>query len=52
MGGYGAYVWPAYTISAAVIAGLALAICRRRARLKARLELAEKPVAPKEASSQ
>ncbi len=37
MGGYAAYVWPAYAVSAIVIAGLAFAIWRRGRDLKRRL---------------
>ena len=49
MGGYGAFIWPAYFISAAVIAGLCLwAFAERKqtaGRLK-RLKAAEKDAAP------
>ncbi len=37
MGGYAAYVWPAYGVSAIVIAGLAFAIWRRGRALKKQL---------------
>lgn len=37
MGGYAAYVWPAYGVSALVIAWLAFTIWRRRRALKRRL---------------
>jgi len=37
MGGYGAYVWPAYAVSAATLAGLAILILRRAAKAQKRL---------------
>jgi heme exporter protein CcmD len=37
MGGYGAYVWPAYLISALAIGGLAFFIWRRGRDLRRRL---------------
>lgn len=37
MGGYAAYVWPAYGATALVIGGLAYAIWRRGRTLKKRL---------------
>jgi heme exporter protein D len=37
MGGYGAYVWPAYAVSAATLAGLAIFILRRAAKARKRL---------------
>jgi heme exporter protein D len=37
MGGYGAYVWPAYAISLAAFGALAFAIRRRARRLRRRL---------------
>ena len=37
MGGYAAYVWPAYGATAVVIAGLAFLIWRRGRALKKRL---------------
>ena len=37
MGGYGAYVWPAYGIAALVVAANALAPGRRLKRLKTEL---------------
>lgn len=37
MGGYGAYVWPAYGIAALVVVANALAPGRRLKRLKAEL---------------
>ncbi len=37
MGDHWSYIWPAYAISAAALIGLALAILRRRKRLRARL---------------
>lgn len=43
MGGYGGFVWPAYLLSAATIAGLAFLIGRRAARLRRRLEQLQKP---------
>ena len=42
MGGYGAYVWPAYGLSGLAIAGLAVAIWRRGRILRRRLKEAEK----------
>jgi len=42
MGGYGGYVWPAYLISAAVLATLSIATWRRGKNLSQRLEDAEK----------
>ena len=41
MGGYGAYVWPAYAIAVAVLGGLALQSWRARARARAALDAAE-----------
>lgn len=41
MGGYAAYVWPAYGVSALAIGGLALVILRRARRLRERLKAAE-----------
>ena len=41
MGGYGAYVWPAYAIAAAVLGGLALQSWRARASARAALDAAE-----------
>jgi heme exporter protein D len=43
MGGYGAYIWPAYGISALLIGGLVLVTLRAHARAKARLAALEKP---------
>ena len=37
MGGYGAYVWPAYAVSAVTLAGLAIVILRRAAKAQKRL---------------
>ncbi len=37
MGGYAAYIWPAYGVSAVVLAGLGLLIWRRGRDLKKRL---------------
>lgn len=37
MGGYGAYVWPAYAVSAGAILGLAFLIWRRGRRLRKEL---------------
>lgn len=40
MGGYAAYVWPAWGVSLAVLAGLAVAVARKRkTALKAAKEL-------------
>ena len=41
MGGYGAYVWPAYAIAAAVLAGLVLVSVRDRRRRERELAAAE-----------
>ncbi len=38
MGGYAAYIWPAYAVSAIVLAGLGFAIWRRGRDLKKRLK--------------
>lgn len=38
MGGYGAYVWSAYGVSAAAILGIAFLIWRRGRRLHKQLE--------------
>jgi heme exporter protein D len=45
MGGYAAYVWPAYGIAAAVLAGLAIASYRgmRRAERQAERERPARP---------
>lgn len=37
MGGYGAYVWPAYLITAAVLLAVTILIVRRSARARERL---------------
>jgi heme exporter protein D len=42
MGGYGAYVWPAYLISAVTLAGLVAHVLRRAARARKRLQALEK----------
>ena len=42
MGGYGAYVWPAYGVTALVLAGLVWAVLSRAARARRRLEALEK----------
>jgi heme exporter protein D len=42
MGGYGAFVWPAYLISAVTLAGLAGLIVARARRARRRLRLLEK----------
>lgn len=42
LGGYGAFVWPAYAISAATLAGLALFINVRARRARRRLSEIEK----------
>jgi heme exporter protein D len=41
MGGYAAYVWPAYAISLLALSGLAYFTLRRGRRLRRRLEQAE-----------
>ena len=41
MGGYAAYVWPAYAVSALALGGLVIFILRRGKRLRERLEKAE-----------
>lgn len=41
MGGYGAYVWPAYAVSAGAIVGLAFFIWRRGRRLRKELTKVE-----------
>lgn len=41
MGGYGAYVWPAYLVSAVTLAGLVFFTLRRAARARARLRALE-----------
>ncbi len=46
MGGYGAYVWPAYGISFLVLAGLGGAIWRRRKTLNAKLARLSENAAP------
>jgi len=38
MGGYGAFVWPAYVVSAFVLAALAYSIWRRGRHLKQKLD--------------
>lgn len=48
MGGYGAYVWPAYGVSAAALFGLAFLIWRRSRRLRKQLEEAESSLQGKE----
>lgn len=42
MGGYGAYVWPAYLITAATLAALIIFTLRRAARARARLRALDK----------
>ncbi len=42
MGGYGAYVWPAYLISAATLAALSLLLVIRARRARRRLADLEK----------
>jgi len=37
MGGYGAYIWPAYAISAIGLGGLVFVVIRRYARLRSSL---------------
>jgi heme exporter protein D len=41
MGGYGAYVWPAYIVSAAVLAGLIILVLRRAAKARRTLAALE-----------
>lgn len=42
MGGYAAFVWPAYGASALALGGLAVALVRRRAAAKKRLAALER----------
>ncbi|MEM8770664.1 MAG: heme exporter protein CcmD [Pseudomonadota bacterium] len=42
MGGYAAFVWPAYGVSALVVGAVSFAIWRRGRRLKRRLDAFEK----------
>lgn len=42
MGGYGAYVWPAYAVSAAALIGLVLLIWRRGRKLRKELDDADR----------
>lgn len=46
MGGYAAYVWPAYGVSLLGIGGLAFHTWRRSVALRAQLDKLEKPAAP------
>lgn len=46
MGGYGAFVWPAYGVSAAVLIGLGVWIAVRLNRLRREIDQAKRPVAP------
>jgi heme exporter protein D len=41
MGGYGAYVWPAYLVSAATLGGLIFLVMRRAARARDKLKQLE-----------
>lgn len=41
MGGYAAYVWPAYLISAATLGGLTIFVWRRARRARERLRALE-----------
>jgi heme exporter protein D len=41
MGGYGAYVWPAYGVTLVVLAGLAIASVAAERRARARLSALE-----------
>ncbi len=43
MGGYAAYVWPAYGVSVVLLGGAIAVTLRAYARAKARLALLEKP---------
>ncbi|MEJ0026951.1 MAG: heme exporter protein CcmD [Rhizomicrobium sp.] len=43
MGGYAAYVWPAYGVSVLLLGGAVVLTLRAYGRVKARLALLEKP---------
>jgi len=43
MGGYAAYVWPAYGVTGVLLAGAAFATWRAYAKARARLAALEKP---------
>ncbi len=43
MGGYAAYVWPCYALTALVMLGLLVATLRRQRRLRRRLDALEGP---------
>jgi len=43
MGGYAAYVWPAYGVSVVLLGGAVIVTLRAYARAKARLAALEKP---------
>ncbi len=43
MGGYAAYVWPAYAVTAILLVGAAVATWRAYGRAKRRLAALEKP---------
>lgn len=43
MGGYGAYIWPAYGVTLVLLGGATLLTWRAYARARARLALLEKP---------
>ena len=47
MGGYAAFVWPAYGVAAAVLAGLAFHAARRRRARRAELEALEARLGPR-----
>jgi heme exporter protein D len=42
MGGYGAYIWPAYLVSGLTLGGLIFLIMRRAARARDKLKQLEK----------
>lgn len=50
MGGYGAYVWSAYAVSAVAILGIACLIWRRGRRLRKQLKDLESAAGKKEAA--
>ena len=42
MGGHGGYIWPAYGVSAIILAGFLFATLRRYRRLKKQIQLRER----------
>ncbi len=48
MGGYGAFVWPAYAVSAVGVGGLCFFLWRRGETVRARLKAAEERAAQKD----